>query len=605
MLCLTKIFIAVLMVFHMIPLCSHAFAEPLIVDHTCTDITRIPQSAIEQVKTKLHIVYGHTSHGSQLTTGMTGLVEFSNGGGLGLSLPANIFQWNNGGTNGALDLHDRGMAGDVGYYPQWVNETRSYLDDPSHSDVNVVIWSWCGQASGRTDQSMIDTYWGPMSQLEAEYPNVTFVYMTGHADGTGETGNLHLRNQQIREYCVAHNKVLFDFYDIEIFDPNGNYFGNKEVNDNCDYDSDANGTRDRNWAQEWQNAHTQNVDWYHCSSAHSQPLNANRKAYAAWWLWARLAGWHHSGNQFVLTVNTEGSGSVTLNPNPYNNIYTAGEEVILTAVAESGWVFGNWQGDVADSQNPTTLMMNTDKQVTATFVHETGDQYGLTVSIKGEGSVILDPAGGIYEPGTEVTLSALPGNGEGAVVFSGWDGDINGTQNPKAIIMDDSKTIMATFVSIRTDHESHLTRSQVIHCDDITDITNMPEDLPYGLIDLEVDVENMGGTAILTIQLPSPAPDGYRWYKYGYSYDPDTQRYESNRSWYDFSAHAVFNDARDEVTLTLIDGRIGDDDRVVNGRIVDPSGLGFSSSVPSSVQEETGTEKSSGCFINMICDGWF
>ena len=32
-------------------------------------------------------------------------------------------------------------------------------------------------------------------------------------------------------------------------------------------------------------------DWYSCSSAHSQPLNANRKAYAAWWLWARLAGW--------------------------------------------------------------------------------------------------------------------------------------------------------------------------------------------------------------------------------------------------------------------------------------------------------------------------
>jgi hypothetical protein len=26
-------------------------------------------------------------------------------------------------------------------------------------------------------------------------------------------------------------------------------------------------------------------------TSHSQPLNANQKAYAAWWLWARLAGW--------------------------------------------------------------------------------------------------------------------------------------------------------------------------------------------------------------------------------------------------------------------------------------------------------------------------
>jgi hypothetical protein len=33
------------------------------------------------------------------------------------------------------------------------------------------------------------------------------------------------------------------------------------------------------------------VDWYECGAAHTQPLNANRKAYAAWALFARLAGW--------------------------------------------------------------------------------------------------------------------------------------------------------------------------------------------------------------------------------------------------------------------------------------------------------------------------
>ena len=75
-------------------------AEPIIVDHTCTDITFIPQSAIEAAKANLHIAYGHTSHGSQITTGMAGLVGFANGGGLGLALPADIFDWNNGGTGG-------------------------------------------------------------------------------------------------------------------------------------------------------------------------------------------------------------------------------------------------------------------------------------------------------------------------------------------------------------------------------------------------------------------------------------------------------------------------------------------------------------------------
>jgi hypothetical protein len=228
---------------------------------------------------------------------MSGLVAFADGGGLGLALADDIFAWNNGGTGGALDLEEGDGYGtgwldhDCGYYPNWINETRDYLDDPSHSDVNVIIWSWSGQVSGRTEQEMINTYLLPMSQLEAEYPHVTFVYMTGHADGTGESGNLHVRNQQIREYCMANGKVLYDFYDIESYDPEGNYYGDKNVNDNCDYDSDGNGSLDANWAIDWQNSHTEGVDWYRCSSAHSQPLNANRKAYAAWWLWARIAGW--------------------------------------------------------------------------------------------------------------------------------------------------------------------------------------------------------------------------------------------------------------------------------------------------------------------------
>jgi len=227
------------------------------------------------------------------------LVGFANGGGKGLSLPQDIFAWNNGGTAGALDLHDYAMGGDVGYYPQWVNNTSSYLGTPdpvtgrgtNHPDVNVIIWSWCGQASGRTEQGMIDTYLAPMTQLEVAYPGITFIYMTGHADGFGESGNLHLRNQQIRDYCVQNDKVLFDFYDIELYNPDGNYFGDKLVNDECDYDSDNNGSRDANWATEWQDSHTENDDWYSCGCAHIESLNCNQKAYAVWWLWARLAGW--------------------------------------------------------------------------------------------------------------------------------------------------------------------------------------------------------------------------------------------------------------------------------------------------------------------------
>ncbi len=277
-------------------LLNMVWGKPLIIDHTCTDLTRVPLSALQSAKDTLHIGYGHTSHGSQIIDGMTGLVAFINGGGLGLSYPTDFFAWNNGGTDGALDLEDGDGYGDgwldhdAGYYPNWVNETRTYLDDPSHADVNVIIWSWCGQASGYTEQQMIDQYLAPMSQLEADYPNVTFVYMTGHLDGSGLAGTLNVRNQQIRDYCIANGKVLYDFADIESYDPDGLvHYMPLMCNDNCDYDSDGNGSQDRNWALDWQSTHPENADWYTCGSAHSQPLNANRKAYAAWWLWARLA----------------------------------------------------------------------------------------------------------------------------------------------------------------------------------------------------------------------------------------------------------------------------------------------------------------------------
>jgi len=254
--------------------------DGLIIDHSCAKLTPIPSEWISAAKDNLHIAYGHTSHGSQLTEGMSGLVSFKG--------PS--YSWNNGGTDGALDLHDNAMSGDLGNPDRtsWALRTRTYLAE--NTDVNVIIWSWCGEVSDATEAD-INTYLNLMNDLEKDFPDVKFVYMTGHLDGTGLTGNLHLRNEQIRNYCTENKKILYDFADIECYNPDGTFFGGKKPDDACAYDTNGDGTRDGNWAIEWQNTHTQGVDWFNCSAAHTQPLNGNQKTYAAWWLWARLAGW--------------------------------------------------------------------------------------------------------------------------------------------------------------------------------------------------------------------------------------------------------------------------------------------------------------------------
>ena len=249
-----------------------------IFNHACTDRDDISSSLIALAQKKLHVAYGHTSHGSQLMDGLNALTTFDT---RFATLP---------------DIHDGPFS--FGSYPGyfdlgnpnrtlWADATKDYLDNADNTDINVIMWSWCGHVSSASEED-IDTYLTLMSGLEKDYPGVIFVYMTGHLDGSGKDGNLNQRNEQIRAFCKKYGKYLYDFADIESYDPDGlvNYM-EKMCNDNCDYDSDGDGTRDKNWATDWQNAHP--GEWYNCSCAHSLPLNGNMKAYAAWYMFSVLA----------------------------------------------------------------------------------------------------------------------------------------------------------------------------------------------------------------------------------------------------------------------------------------------------------------------------
>ena len=84
--------------------------------------------------------------------------------------------------------------------------------------------------------------------------------------------------------------------------------------------------------------------------------------------------------QYTLTVAVNPTGAGTVSLNPAGGTYTAGTVVTLTAVANSGYVFSNWGGDLSGSQNPTqnptVITMNTNKVVIANFAQSGGGTGG-------------------------------------------------------------------------------------------------------------------------------------------------------------------------------------------------------------------------------------
>ncbi len=73
-------------------------------------------------------------------------------------------------------------------------------------------------------------------------------------------------------------------------------------------------------------------------------------------------------DQYTLTINKTGNGTVTSNPDPTGGNYDEGTSVTLTAVADSGWSFDGWSGDLSGSNTTETITMDGNKTVTATFM---------------------------------------------------------------------------------------------------------------------------------------------------------------------------------------------------------------------------------------------
>jgi len=271
----------------------------------------IPVTYLDIAKSRLHIAYQHTSHGTHVSYGLYGLPEFQEG-------DENLFGISTSGSAAnKLDFRDYALedynepgseAIDLSVdETAFIQATRNYLDDPDNAEVNVVMWSWCSIGGHNVTgnylpgmQTLIDEYGHEGSKIgtgsgQREQP-VIFIFMTGHAEAGNNTGTGRPGNQAdaILEFCRDNKYLCLDYYGIDTHDMNDNYWS--DAGDNGDSD-DYGG----NFYEAWQRDHDVGVDYYlnrdtpggsvTYGQHNSQHITANRKAFAMWWLLARIAGW--------------------------------------------------------------------------------------------------------------------------------------------------------------------------------------------------------------------------------------------------------------------------------------------------------------------------
>ena len=151
-----------------------------------------------------------------------------------------------------------------------------------------------------------------------------------------------------------------------------------------------------------------------------------------------------------MDVSPSGDSTVEVDqvtPPAYPITYTfgSGETVELKAVPAPGYVFNNWSGDLSGNANPTTIVMDCNKSITANFSQI---EHTLTIQLNGMGSTTPAVGRYSYSEGAVVNITATPDSGW---QFDSWTGDVAGPGSATTMLtMDSDKTITANFSKIPT-----------------------------------------------------------------------------------------------------------------------------------------------------------
>jgi len=142
--------------------------------------------------------------------------------------------------------------------------------------------------------------------------------------------------------------------------------------------------------------------------------------------------WDIGAYGFVLsyTLSTAATnGTIT----PSGGTFIEGTELTLKATPDEGYMFDGWNGDMADTENPVTLIMDRDTSISAGFAE--------AVEFRLSGiNCRLEPSGGTYRKGTQVSIRVIPHEG---FEFWGWKKDLSGNANPLQLKLDSSLTLQA------------------------------------------------------------------------------------------------------------------------------------------------------------------
>jgi hypothetical protein len=111
--------------------------------------------------------------------------------------------------------------------------------------------------------------------------------------------------------------------------------------------------------------------------------------------------------EYTLSVDISPASGGTVTIDPDLSFYTEGSTVSLTALANPGYTFSHWQGDLSGSSVSASLVMDSDKTVTAVFIQQNlVHTITINISDKDTGLGIDDAFIRIVEPGFIDSLSS-------------------------------------------------------------------------------------------------------------------------------------------------------------------------------------------------------